>query len=254
MTKGLLKSMFLHTGILMVFMYGAEIFKKNKRFEIYEIPLEIVDVSDETVNKTDKVKKQNKKSLSKNQFFLPPKPKSKPTPPEFALKEKKKKEKVKETEETPQQKKENINRMDSILKSIEKIKKDSQNQIDEKKDDEKIEDKEETKEVRLGEKLTISEKDAIRRQFYRCWIVPAGAKDLKDLIVSIKIKLNDEGEVINTKLLTDRKLNNPFFRAASESAMRAVNHPECKKLQVPKKKYETWKEIILDFDPSQSLN
>ncbi len=144
--------------------------------------------------------------------------------------------------------------MDSILKSIEKIKKDSQNQIDEKKDDEKIEDKEETKKVRLGEKLTISEKDAIRRQFYRCWIVPAGAKDLKDLIVSIKIKLNDEGEVINTKLLTDRKLNNPFFRAASESAMRAVNHPECKKLQVPKKKYETWKEIILDFDPSQSLN
>ena len=144
--------------------------------------------------------------------------------------------------------------MDSILKSIEKIKKDSQNLIDEKKDDEKIEDKEEMKDVRLGEKLTISEKDAIRRQFYRCWIVPAGAKDLKDLIVSIKIKLNDEGEVINTKLLTDRKLNNPFFRAASESAMRAVNHPECKKLQVPKKKYETWKEIILDFDPSQSLN
>ena len=253
MTRGLFKSVTLHFGILFVFLYGAEIFKQNKRFEIYEIPLEIVDVSDETVSKTDKVKKQNKKSLSKNQFFLPPKPKSKPTPPEFALKEKKK-EKVKETEEIPQQKKENINRMDSILKSIEKIKKDSQNQIDEKKDDEKIEDKEETKEVRLGEKLTISEKDAIRRQFYRCWIVPAGAKDLKDLIVSIKIKLNDEGEVINTKLLTDRKLNNPFFRAASESAMRAVNHPECKKLQVPKKKYETWKEIILDFDPSQSLN
>ena len=144
--------------------------------------------------------------------------------------------------------------MDSILKSIEKIKKDSQNLIDEKKDDEKIEDTEETKEVRLGEKLTISEKDAIRRQFYRCWIVPAGAKDLKDLVVSIRIKLNEEGEVINTKLLTNSKLNNPFFRAASESAIRAVNHPECKKLQVPKKKYETWKEIILDFDPSQSLN
>ncbi len=106
----------------------------------------------------------------------------------------------------------------------------------------------------LGEKLTISEKDAIRRQFYRCWIVPAGAKDLKKLVVSIRIKLNEDGEVVNTKLLTDSNLNNPFFRAASESAMRAVNHPECKKLQVPKKKYETWKEIILDFDPSQSLN
>ena len=86
MTRGLFKSVTLHFGILFVFLYGAEIFKQNKRFEIYEIPLEIVDVSDETVNKTDKVKKQNKKSLSKNQFFLPPKPKSKPTPPEFALK------------------------------------------------------------------------------------------------------------------------------------------------------------------------
>ena len=51
MTKGLLKSMFLHTGILMMFMYGAEIFKKNKRFEIYEIPLDIVDISEKTVNK-----------------------------------------------------------------------------------------------------------------------------------------------------------------------------------------------------------
>ncbi len=254
MTRGLFKSIILHFGILLVFLYGAELFKQNKRFEIYEIPLEIVDVSDETVNKTDKVKKKSKKSISKNQFFLPPKPKSKPTPPDFSLKEKQKKEKVKKNDPTPQQKKEKKDRMDSILKSIEKIKKDNQKSLDEKKDDEKVEDKEETKEVRLGEKLTISEKDAIRRQFYRCWIVPSGAKDLKKLVVSIRIKLNEEGEVVNTKLLTDSKHNNPFFRAASESAMRAVNHPECKKLQVPKKKYETWKEIILDFDPSQSLN
>ena len=94
MTRGLFKSITLHFGILFVFLYGAEIFKQNKRFEIYEIPLEIVDVSDQTVNKIDEVKQQkSKKSLSKNQFFLPPKPKSKPTPPEFALKEKKKKKK-----------------------------------------------------------------------------------------------------------------------------------------------------------------
>ena len=185
---------------------------------------------------------------------MPPKPKSKPNPPEFSIKEKQKKEKVKKTDEFPQQKKEKKNRMDSILKSIEKIKKDNQKSLDEKKDVEQVEDKEEVKEVRLGEKLTISELDAIRRQFYRCWIVPAGAKDLKKLVVSIRIKLNEAGEVVNAKLITDSKLNNPFFRAASESAMRAVNHPECKKLQVPKKKYETWKEIILDFDPSQSLN
>ena len=42
MTRGLLKSITLHFGILLLFIYGAEIFKQNKRFEIYEIPLDIV--------------------------------------------------------------------------------------------------------------------------------------------------------------------------------------------------------------------
>ena len=148
--------------------------------------------------------------------------------------------------------------MTSILKSIENLKTENKKRIEDKpmiqEEDEIKETKKELENVSLGEKLTISELDMIRKQFYDCWIVPAGAKDLKKLVVSIRIKLNEDGEVVNTKLLNDSKLNNPFFRAASESAMRAVNHPECKKLQVPKKKYETWKEIILDFDPSQSLN
>ena len=125
------------------------------------------------------------------------------------------------------------------MKSIEKIKSEEKvkKQIDEKDDKELIEDKEEDlKEISLGEKLTISEKDAIRRQFYRCWIVPAGAKNLKDLFVSIKIKLDKEGNVIFSKLINDNRLNESFFRAAAESALRAVNHPECKKLKVPEKK------------------
>ena len=126
--------------------------------------------------------------------------------------------------------------MESILKSIEKIK--SQNQTKQDDTEEDLKDKDLTEnleEKRLGDKLTLSEEDAIKRQFYRCWIVPAGAKNLKDLVVSIKISLNQEGEVISSKLINARN-KDPFFRAASESAIRAVNHPECKKLKVPKKK------------------
>ena len=125
--------------------------------------------------------------------------------------------------------------MESILKSIEKIK--SQNQTKQDDTEEDLKDKDLTEnleEKRLGDKLTLSEEDAIKRQFYRCWIVPAGAKNLKDLVVSIKISLNQEGEVISSKLINARN-KDPFFRAASESAIRAVNHPECKKLKVPKK-------------------
>jgi len=258
MTKGLLKSMFLHTGILMMFIYGAEIFKKNKRFEIYEIPLEVIDISEKTVNKTE-AKKKNiaKKNKRQKETYSPPTPKSKPTPPDFAVKEEKKKPKEKSTKKKEVAQKQDKKRLDSILKSIEKIKSEEKvkKQIDEKDDKELIEDKEEDlKEISLGEKLTISEKDAIRRQFYRCWIVPAGAKNLKDLFVSIKIKLDKEGNVIFSKLINDNRLNESFFRAAAESALRAVNHPECKKLKVPEKKYTTWKEIILNFDPSQSIN
>ena len=71
MTKGLFKSITLHFGILFIFLYGAEIFKQNKRFEIYEIPLEIVDVSNETVNKTDKVYQSVLKFLSLDQNYTP---------------------------------------------------------------------------------------------------------------------------------------------------------------------------------------
>ena len=106
----------------------------------------------------------------------------------------------------------------------------------------------------IGEKLTISEKDAIRRQFYSCWIVPAGAKNIKNYKVSIKLSLDRDGQVIRTKLTNSLNNQDTFLRTLAESAIRAVNHPDCKKLKVPKRKYETWKEMILDFDPSLMVN
>ena len=101
MTQGLLKSFFLHLLILFFFIYGAEIFKQNKKFEINEIPLEIVDISDQTVNKleNEKTKKiKSKPSPVKKVLsgFHPPKVESKPKPPEFS--EKKKKNKTKKNQ------------------------------------------------------------------------------------------------------------------------------------------------------------
>jgi len=149
--------------------------------------------------------------------------------------------------------------MASILKSIEKIKTQTKNindkdKEDKKEDEKKQDDIKDVNNVSLGEKLTISELDMIKRQFYDCWIVPAGAKNLKNLIVSIQLKLDESGTVINSKLMNEKKLGDPFFRAAAESAIRAVNHPECRKLKVPKKKYEIWKSLILDFNPAIMFN
>ena len=148
--------------------------------------------------------------------------------------------------------------MESILKSIEKVKSENRQKL--KKDDKKIkeeeikEDEKEVKSLNLGEKLTISELDMIRKQFYDCWIVPAGAKNIKDLVVSIELKLDEDGNVVFSKLINNKNLKDSFFRAAAESAIRAVNHPDCKKLKVPKKKYDVWKSLILDFNPSIMFN
>jgi hypothetical protein len=252
MVTGLFKSSFLHLAIVLIFLYGAEIFKRNKRFEIVEIPLDIVEVSEKTVTKKNIPKAQQKPK--KSQSYTPPEVLSRPKNPEFGKKKKvTKKEKEKEKEKENQQEKlKEKSKAESILKSIEKIKSQTVKKDKEiKKEAEKIS---EDKVTNLGEKLTISEKDAIRRQFYSCWIVPAGAKNIKDYKVSIKLRLDTSGEVTNSNLINSLRNADPFYRTLAESAVRAVNHPDCKKLKVPKRKYETWKEMILDFDPSLMIN
>ena len=66
-------------------MYGAEIFKRNKRFEIVEIPLDIVEISEKTVTKKNKPKPQQK---PKKQSFSPPEVLSRPKTSEFSEKKK----------------------------------------------------------------------------------------------------------------------------------------------------------------------
>lgn len=246
MVTGLFKSSFLHLTIFLIFLYGAEIFNRNKRFEIVEIPLDIVEISEKTVTKKNKPKPQQK---PQKQSFSPPEALSRPKTSEFSEREKK----VSVNEKQIQQKKlKELSKEKSILKSIEEIKAQTKNINEEiKQKDKEITDE---KVTNLGEKLTISEKDAIRRQFYSCWIVPAGAKNIKDYKVSIKLSLDASGVVTSSKLTNSLKNADPFYRTLAESAVRAVNHPDCKKLKVPKRKYETWKEMILDFDPSLMIN
>ena len=52
--------------------------------------------------------------------------------------------------------------------------------------------------------------------------------------MSIKLKLNTNGEVISSQLTNSLLNADPFFRTLAESAVRAVNHPNCKKLKVQK--------------------
>ena len=46
-----------------------------------------------------------------------------------------------------------------------------------------------------------------------------------------------------------RLQSDPFFRAAAESALRAVLNPRCNPLKLPPDKYQQWQTMTLNFDP-----
>ena len=230
---GFIKSIFFHVSVIFSLFLFANFINFNNNQIYTEIPIEIVEVSEET-----NVKKTSKKKIEeKKQTFVPPQPKSKPKPPEFSEK-KIVKSKVKKKQEIKE------DRLSKILMSIENISKNNK-KID-------LEDKKETKNVVSkisSEKVTISEKDLIRRQFASCWNPPSGSKNIDKLQVLIKLTLDEEGIVLDSKLIGGGDMNDPFYRSAAERAMRAVRHPSCKKVKVPSKKYDSWKNMTLNFDP-----
>jgi outer membrane biosynthesis protein TonB len=105
----------------------------------------------------------------------------------------------------------------------------------------------------LGSQLTASELDMVRHQIARCWNVPAGARDAKDLVVEIKVIVDPDGTVRQATIVDQGRLGDPSFRAAAESARRAFFNPQCRPLHLPAEKYAIWKDLVVDFSPKDIL-
>ncbi len=103
--------------------------------------------------------------------------------------------------------------------------------------------------ARFAQQVTMSEMDALRAQLNRCWNVPAGAKYAEDLIVDVRIVVNPDRTVQSARVLNQR--NDPAFIAAADAALRAIN--TCSPLNLPPNKYDQWKTINFQFDPSKML-
>jgi outer membrane biosynthesis protein TonB len=102
----------------------------------------------------------------------------------------------------------------------------------------------------LGSQLTVSEKDLLIHQIEQCWNIPAGAKDAQNLIIDIHIDVDREGSATNVDIIDKaRYAADAFFRAAADSAVRAIRNPNCRPLKLPPDKYEQWKSITLSFNP-----
>lgn len=102
----------------------------------------------------------------------------------------------------------------------------------------------------LGDSLTISEVDMLRRQLERCWNIPIGARDAQNLVIKVHLVVNPDRSVRRAEIVEKTRYNSDsFFRAAADSAVRALYHPDCTPLNLPERKYDTWKEIVVTFDP-----
>ena len=97
-----------------------------------------------------------------------------------------------------------------------------------------------------GSELTQSEMDALRNQIQACWSPPA-ATDASDLKVSIRFKLDPSGMVDGRPSVTKSSGN----RAADESARRAILICGQRGYNLPADKYDAWRDVVVNFDPSE---
>ena len=132
--------------------------------------------------------------------------------------------------------------------------------IDKAKEEEAIKQKKADKVTQSSKKnsfatgLTLSQEDALRAQIFGCWSVPLGLPYDEDLLVRIKLELKQDGTIMKSEILDHQRMNRPgqkFYKVLAESALRAVRL--CQPLKVPPTGYEKWKNIQLNFNPTEML-
>lgn len=94
--------------------------------------------------------------------------------------------------------------------------------------------------------MTQSELDALRSQVQRCWNLPVGWTDPREVTVTIRFKLNQDGTVNGTPSVEQYPASQ-YGTVAAEGAVRAIL--ECGPYQLPPEKYDLWSEVQMRFSP-----
>ena len=81
-----------------------------------------------------------------------------------------------------------------------------------------------------------------------CWNIQAGGEGASQLVPVIRFELNRDGSVRGAPRVMNPQAS-PQFQAAADAAMRAVIG--CQNYALPVDKYDKWKLVTLEFDPSE---
>ena len=104
-----------------------------------------------------------------------------------------------------------------------------------------------------GTGMTVNEMDALQSAMYKCWRMPADAKNPERLIVRLSVKLLPDGYVQDVRIIDKARQRrndpgNPFWDVAEQRAVRAVS--QCGPYDfLPSEKYTHWKNMTLNFRP-----
>jgi len=145
----------------------------------------------------------------------------------------------------PQRKKEEFN-LDKIISSLDNV---EQQPKDEKKSPPAADRT--LKAAGAQSALSASEIAILKGKLAKCWNVPVGAPDPAALVFRVRFSLNEDGTVAGPPQLLDQgRLGDPYFRAAADAAIRAIQF--CGPYELPPEKYAGsggWNEITIEFDP-----
>ena len=272
MALSYLLSIGLHLTIFLFFYYGLPFSKIKDRSDatipvIFEEELEISNKTN--LKKKEVLVKSQKKKQINNTIKNSPKPKPKkitsekidknteklPLKPIIKPKQKTKKTVEKNIDKKPFKRPANKikrkNRSSSsqaILRNLAEA-----NEINQKKDivnqiKESLKNQNQNLNVTEEKKATASEIDILRNHVRQCWNAPYAANELNK-IINLKIFTNPDGSVVNVQIIDVAFYKkDPVYRAAADSARRAVK--DCSPLPLPKNKYDLFKIFTFNFDTS----
>jgi len=267
MIKSLIYSLTFHSIMILLTILSLPFMLREPIDLPPIVSVELIQISDKTnipfAPKTRKIIEEKKKKEEERLVSeqAPPAAKAKEKPDRIPLpNEKKEEKKLVEKKQNPEEVKPEI-RQSSEFEKKEIV---DTNQIaaliDKAKEQEAIKDKNLNKITQNSQKnsfatgLTLSEEDALRAQIFGCWSVPLGLPYDKNLLVRIKLQLKKDGTIMKSEILDHERMNRPgqrFYKVLAESALRAVRL--CQPLKVPPTGYDKWRDIQLNFNPTEML-
>ena len=101
-----------------------------------------------------------------------------------------------------------------------------------------------------GPALTKDEKEGLRDDVQACWIVDEGSL-VSNVTVTVAVSMTPEGKVKggSLRLISGEGGSDRAKKIAFEAARRAILRCQKKGYDLPKEKYEHWREIEIIFDP-----